>query len=194
MAADASMNAELQALLERCAQSDAQALSELYRRTSAHLLGCLLRILRRRALAEEALQDVFVQVWQRAVQFQQQRGNAYAWLLSIARYRAIDILRRERAAPLASIELVDTLEANDGAVEGAAHQWVLGGEAALESCLARLNDEQRESIQLAFVNGRSHPEVAAAMNRPLGSVKSWIRRGLAALKECLESCEARTTN
>jgi RNA polymerase sigma-70 factor (ECF subfamily) len=185
---------ELVALLARCACGESAALSALYRATAPHLLGCLMRILRRRALAEEALQDVFVQVWQRAAQFEQQRGRVCAWLVSIARYRAIDIMRRERMVQINPLELAAAVDATLSVSDDETTQLHAGNTAALRTCLGRLNPEQRQSIELAFINGRTHPEVAVAMNRPVGSVKSWIRRGLAALKECLESCNTPATN
>jgi RNA polymerase sigma-70 factor (ECF subfamily) len=179
-------DAELTSLLARCGRREHDALSVLYRATGAHLLGCLMRILRRRALAEEALQDVFVQVWERADQYEQHRGRPYAWMVSIARYRAIDILRRERADQVDPFQLAETLTAqHDDPPPGDA--------AALATCMDQLDTEQRRSIELAFLGGQSHPQVAQAMQRPLGSVKSWIRRGLLSLKECLEACNVRTT-
>lgn len=172
-------------LLARCAQRDAPALEELYRAVAPTLLGCLVKILRRRALAEEALQDVFVQVWQRAGQYEAHRGRPYAWLVSMARYRAIDILRRERISSVDPQELAETLaeepvetDPNPSAAD----------DRVLELCMTRLEVEQRECIRLAFIAGQSHAQIAAARSRPLGSVKSWIRRGLVLLKECIEAC------
>lgn len=191
MAALPDETARLSALLDRCARQDARALEELYRLAAPTLLACLMRILRRRALAEEALQDVFVQVWQRAGQYDQHRGRPYAWLVSMARYRAIDIQRRERATQVDPFELGETLAGT--ADESESMSVSLADAQVLEACLDRLSVEQRESIRLAFIGGRSHPEVAATLQRPVGSVKSWIRRGLAALKECIESCNLRTT-
>ena len=185
---------QLAALLARCARGESAALSVLYRATAPRLLGCLVRILRRRALAEEALQDVFVQVWQRAAQFDQQRGRVYAWLVSIARYRAIDIMRRERMVQINPLELAAAVDAKLSVSDDDTTQVHAGNSVALQTCLARLNPDQRESIQMAFINGRTHSEVALAMDRPVGSVKSWIRRGLAALKECLESCSTQAAN
>lgn len=185
-------NAQLSVLLEACAARDPRALETLYQLASPRLLGCLFRILRRRALAEEALQDVFLQVWERAGQFDAHRGRPWAWLLSMARYRAIDILRRERADATDPAVLAETL---DDAVGGAEPQnESLESAAVLERCFAQLGDAERDSIRLAFIGGRSHPEVARELDRPLGSVKSWIRRGLAALRECIEACGVRAAN
>jgi RNA polymerase sigma-70 factor (ECF subfamily) len=181
----------LAALLARCAQRDAPALEELYHAAAPMLLGCLLKILRRRALAEEALQDLFMQVWQRAGQYEAHRGRPYAWLVSMARYRAIDILRRERTSSVDPQELAATLadEADEADSTASASD-----DRVLEFCMERLEVEQRECIRLAFLAGRSHAQIAAARSRPLGSVKSWIRRGLAALKECIEACARPASN
>lgn len=179
-------------LLTRCGQHDHKALEALYQLAGSSLLGCLMKILRRRALAEEALQDVFVQIWQRAAQYEQHRGRAYAWMVSIARYRAIDILRRERAQITDPFEIAQSLEATTSTADSG--DIALSESRALELCMGRLDVEQRDSIRLAFVDGRSHQEVASSLNRPLGSVKSWIRRGLIALKECIEACGPPATN
>jgi RNA polymerase sigma-70 factor (ECF subfamily) len=182
---------ELAALLARCGRGEQSALVTLYDRAAPTLLGSLVRILRRRALAEEALQDVFVQVWQRASQYDPSRGRAFAWIISIARYRAIDILRRERAESVDPFTLAESLTAETSEDEA---PRLLARDATLELCLERLTSEQRDSIRLAYVAGNSHQEIAAALNRPLGSVKSWIRRGLVALRECIESCGDPTRN
>lgn len=201
--ADIEHDAQLAALLTRCAEREARALEALYRHAAPRLLGCLVKILRRRALAEEALQDVFVQIWDRAAQFDEHRGRPWAWMLSMARYRAIDILRRERSEAVDPAILASTLDATVTAFPGAGTQAAGEQESAyaldasgnaLERCLAQLGDEQRDSIRLAFLGGRSHPEVAEQLGRPLGSVKSWIRRGLVALRECIDACNVRATN
>jgi RNA polymerase sigma-70 factor, ECF subfamily len=183
---------KLAGLLAGCAARDKRALETLYRVASPRLLGCLFRILRRRALAEEALQDVFLQVWNRADQFDAHRGRPWAWLLSMARYRAIDILRRERADATDPALLAESLEL--ATTDTGATDESLESEAVVARCFAQLDATTRDSIRLAFIGGRSHPEVARELDRPLGSVKSWIRRGLAALRECIESCSTRPAN
>src|SRR5215469_4432841 len=96
---DHELDAQLVTLLKRCGASDSRALEELYRLVSPALFGCLMRMLSRRSLAEEALQDVFVTIWRRAGQFSPERGRPMEWLVAIARYRAIDLLRHERGVP-----------------------------------------------------------------------------------------------
>ncbi len=177
---------EIARLLGACARQDRQAFQRLYECTSPQLLACLVRILRSRALAEDALQDVFVQVWGRASQFESGRGSAWGWLIAIARYRAIDLQRRERrlaAEPWAEVDEIPGEEEPQETIMGLGQRAT----AALTNCLGALQPRQRECILLAYQGGLSHAEVAAEIGERLGSVKSWIRRGLAALKRCLES-------
>lgn len=178
--------AEIARLLAACAGRDRRAFQQLYELTSGQLLACLVRILRNRALAEDALQDAFIQVWRRAAQFQRERGSAWAWLVAIARYRAIDIRRREVRRAAAGAEEYEDLPGGD---EPHDTQLTLGHRAgaALDRCLGALQERQRECIVLAFQGGMTHVEVAERIGEPLGSVKSWIRRGLASLRRCLES-------
>lgn len=176
--------AELARLIAACAARDAQALRQLYERTAPRLLACMVRILKRKALAEEALQEVFVSIWQRASQFEARRGRPLAWLISIARYRAIDIVRAERADLYCEAEI----EQLPHLVTESPGDWSSAGRsaAALARCFEALSPDQRRGIELAFVEGASHSDIARITQQPLGTVKSWIRRGLASLRQCLE--------
>jgi RNA polymerase sigma-70 factor (ECF subfamily) len=177
----------LQSLLGRCAAADSNALQRLYELVSPILFASVTRILRRRALAEEALQDVFISIWQQAGQFTAVRGRPMAWMMSIARYRAIDLMRRERFAPTLVAELPErrTIDAEpDSEVSSAA--WLPSAES-MQRCLALLSNQQAHCLELAFVDGNSHEDIARLMGSPLGTVKSWIRRGLRSLRQCLES-------
>jgi len=177
---------EVARLLVACARQDRRAFQRLYELTAPQLLACLIRLLRNRALAEDALQDVFVQVWRRAAQFQGERGSSWGWLIAIARYRAIDLQRRERRLAAGGAEgiegVADDREPHDSLM-------TLGHRAAanLDGCLRALQQRQRDCILLSYQNGMTHAEVADCIGEPLGSVKSWIRRGLVALRRCLES-------
>lgn len=175
---------ELQSLLDRCAAADGAALRQLYDRVAPVLLACLTRILRRRALAEEALQDVFVSIWQRAGQFCATRGRPMAWMMSIARYRAIDLLRHERRAPVLVPESPEREAPNEE--ESGDLSW-LPGSALLERCMGLLSADQKRCLELAFVGGNSHENIAQLIGKPLGTVKSWIRRALLSLRQCLEA-------
>jgi len=159
------------------------ALKRLYELESRRLYGVALAILRRPELAADALQDAFIQVWQNAQSFSAARGSAAAWLTGIVRYRALDAVRKGRREVLSDdpalgdrAEEPDLLERLDRRLAG----------DALKRCLDTLEEKQRRSILLAFVEGLSHAEIAARLNAPLGSVKSWVRRGLLALRSCLE--------
>lgn len=176
----------VEALLSRCALRDERALAELYEMVSSQLFGVLLRILKRRALAEEALQDVMVRVWQRADQYVAYRGRAMAWLSSIARYRAIDLLRAQRVHTSIDDAPAEALadESSDDMADTTTSQRLRN---ALGDCLGRLNQEQQRCISLAYVEGYSQDQIATTLGSPLGTVKSWMRRGLASLKRCLES-------
>jgi RNA polymerase sigma-70 factor, ECF subfamily len=176
----------IEELLAGCARRDEQALKELYQLVSAQLFGVLLRILKQRTMAEEALQDVMVRIWQRADQYVAYRGRAMTWITAIARYRAIDLLRRQPAtAPLdeaPSEALADNKLADLADTTTSQRLRV-----ALHDCFERLSDQQRKCLSLAYVEGYSQDEIANVIASPLGTVKSWMRRGLASLKRCLES-------
>ena len=181
-----SSDLELEQLLSRCALHEERALAELYNMVGATLLGIMMRILRSRALAEEALQDVMVRVWQHADRYVAYRGRALPWLISIARYRAIDVLRAQRSqvtlddAPAEALMDVAAEEFPDTTTSQRMRR-------ALEDCLKRLTPDQRKCLSLAYIEGYSQDEIATAINSPLGTVKSWVRRGLSSLKRCMDS-------
>ncbi|MGH8203782.1 MAG: sigma-70 family RNA polymerase sigma factor [Steroidobacteraceae bacterium] len=177
---------EIARLLGACARQDRRAFQRLYESTSPQLLACLIRLLRDRAHAEDALQEVYLQVWNRAGEFRPERGSSWAWLISIARYRGIDLQRREKRLVAGGDDGLETVATEDEPLEAL---MALGrrASATLDRCMGALQERQRHCIVLAYQDGLSHAEVASRVGEPLGSVKSWIRRGLAALKRCLES-------
>jgi RNA polymerase sigma-70 factor, ECF subfamily len=184
--ADEPDSAALEALLVRCAARDASALEALYALVAPLLLAVLLKMLRRRDLAEDALQDVFVKVWQQAHQFDRIRGRPLAWLVSIARYRAIDLRRSQRpilALTDAHLELESSLQVGGSADDSMG----LGLGAALLRCLEEIATPQRRCLVLAYQDGLTHGEIARAVGEPLGTVKSWVRRSLQSLRRCIES-------
>jgi RNA polymerase sigma-70 factor (ECF subfamily) len=176
---------ELEALLVRCAAGDRSALESLYTRVAPILLAVLIRMLRRRDVAEDALQDVFVSVWQRARQFDPIRGRPLAWLVSMARYRAIDLLRAAR--PTVALTEVSSLEPQLQSERPPDADEALGTGASLWRCLEQLAAPQRRCLMLAYEEGLTHSEIALALHEPLGTVKSWVRRSLISLRRCLES-------
>ncbi len=189
MANEAAVVSDLshEELIERCVEHEQPALRELYERTAAQLFGVLIRILQSEDLAQEALQDVFVRIWQRADSYRPARGSALTWMMSIARYRALDI-RRSRSHELTIGEAMDDLPADESAPEVDLLTTVQRDAEAtqLKDCLDELTLMQRNSVSLAYLSGLTHPEIAIVLGAPLGTVKSWVRRGLASLKECVE--------
>jgi RNA polymerase sigma-70 factor (ECF subfamily) len=183
--ADAESSA-LEGLLRRCALQDREAFAELYRQASPRLLACLVAILRRRDLAEDALQETFVRVWRRASQFDAYRGRSTAWLVSIARYHAIDILRGGRSTVALGDATAATLDDPTALHSFDVVESALTG-SALQRCLGALTDEQRRCVVLAYSHGLSHDEIASEVASPLGTVKSWVRRGLQSLRRCMQS-------
>ncbi len=170
---------ELAQLLQRCAAQDSAAFRALYDKTSPILFARLLRMLRRRSVAEEALQDVYVRIWQRAAQFDEHRGRPLAWMVTIARYCAIDLMRRERLTLVPDEQIAELPD------ESSSGPGDFDKPNNFDFCIGQLNEQTRACLTLAFVEGRSHDEIARLTLNPLGSVKSWIRRGLLALKQCL---------
>lgn len=182
-------------LLSRVALGDRAAFERLYRDTSPHLLGVILRIQTDRALAEDVLQEVYVNVWRSAQGFNPAMSQPTTWLGSIARNRAIDSLRRGQAAPQTvssrsgGPEEEDTDMLDDIASEAPGPLDLLAQAStakALSTCMDTLSGDQRHSLALAYYQGLSHSEVADHLGQPLGTVKSWVRRGLQGLKNCLE--------
>jgi RNA polymerase sigma factor (sigma-70 family) len=186
----------LRDLLARTGLGDRAAFAELYRRTSAHLFGVVLRINRDRGQAEDVLQETYVNVWRAASGFDAARARPLTWLTSIARNRAIDSLRRQQAQPrLRSAEQDEDDNVYDRVADeqpGPLELLRRAAEArALDACMETLSAQQRQSVALAFYDGLSHAEVAARLHEPLGTVKSWVRRGLLALKACLDKAVER---
>ncbi len=188
---------ELAQLLARAGLGDRAAFATLYQRSSAHLLGVILRIQRDRAQAEDILQEVYVKVWRSAQSFDAAQSQPLTWLTSIARNRAIDSLRRTRTQPMLQSahtggdgggEDVDLIEHVADGGEGPLELLGRASEArALTHCMQGLSAAQRQSVALAFFDGLSHAEVAEQMRQPLGTVKSWVRRALLALRSCLDA-------
>ncbi|MDB5378019.1 MAG: polymerase subunit sigma [Rubritepida sp.] len=169
-------------LLARVAGGDRAALQSLYKVQSVRLFGVAMAILRDRDAAADAVHDGFVNIARRAAQFDPALGAAEAWLGAVIRHAALDIARRRgREIPTGDPTIGDT------PVEATQLDAIATGEesARLRSCLEQLSEKNRKGILLAFVDGLSHPQIAARLELPLGTVKAWIRRGLLTLRECL---------
>jgi RNA polymerase sigma-70 factor (ECF subfamily) len=169
-------------LLLRCADGDRDAFRMLYDRQAGKLYGIALRITRQANLAADAVQEAFLQVWQNARAFNPERGSPEAWMIGVTRYRALDLLRRAgpQTAEL-SPDLHASVEPSFEPISGTADG------RALAQCLERIEPDRRKLVLLAFVDGYSHAELANRAAMPLGTVKSVIRRALAALRDCLSA-------
>lgn len=181
--------------LSRVALGDRVAFSTLYQASSAHLFGVILRINPDRAQAEDILQDIFVTLWRVAADFDATRSQPLTWLTSIARHRAIDSLRR-RKTEVATVsthvpghggdEEHDLLEGQASPQAGPLELLQQAAQAReVTHCLGQLSSEQQQCVALTYYQGLSHSEVAEHLAQPLGTVKSWVRRALLALKDCL---------
>ena len=175
----------LVALLGACAQGDRAAFEQLYRQTSAKLFGIALRIVRQEDLAEDVLQDCYIRIWNRAGDYREGLAAPMTWMASIVRNRSLDWLRRSNPEVIDVDGEIIEGAAGDGPGPLAALEQSRDG-AALSRCLGELESKQRQAILLAFHGGLSHSELAAQLRQPLGTVKTWVRRGLARLKTCLE--------
>jgi RNA polymerase sigma-70 factor, ECF subfamily len=180
-------NARLMELLARTALADQRAFTELYRLTSAHLYGVALRILRESAAAEEVLQESFVNVWNHAGSYVAAKSQPFTWLTSIVRNRCLDRLRRREVDTVTIDDEDESVTLRD---EGPAPLEMLVSSAdarAVKACVEGLEGGQKQALALAFYRGLSHSELASQLKQPLGTVKSWVRRGLERLKACLEA-------
>ncbi|MFZ5601847.1 MAG: sigma-70 family RNA polymerase sigma factor [Pseudomonadota bacterium] len=176
--------AELVMLLGRVACGDQNAFSRLYETMSPRIYGLCMRLLGRRDLAEDVLQDAFVRIWHHAGEYHAERGTPAGWMLTVARYRALDVLRRRRfELSLDHDSLTELADARLQATDAETDDTTF---LALQGCLEEISPQQRDSILQAFYHGQTHEQLATRMQAPLGTVKSWVRRGLSSLKRCLE--------
>ena len=175
--------ARLAELLAKAALGDRAAFAELYEATCSKLFAVSLRIVRERPLAEEALQDSFVNIWNHASDYAQAKSAPTTWMTAIVRNRSLDIVRRAREEP----DVDDALAANlvDERAAPPREAEARADAHSIQECLGELDPEQRQTIALAFFHGLTHSELAAHIGRPLGTVKTHIRRGLMKLKDCL---------
>lgn len=167
---------DLGRLLGRCAHGDSAALRALYDAMAPSMLAVALRLLRQKSHAEDAVQEAFLQIWRNAARFDAARGSPRAWMIGIVRYRALDRIdadgRYTDDSAMPEPVTVDPVAFED--------------RDALGACLGELPETWQQTIVLSYVEGYSHSEIATRTETPLGTVKSWIARGLAALKTCLE--------
>lgn len=180
-----SQSPDLARLLSQCALGDRAAFEHLYRATSPKLFAIAVRILGSEALAEECLQDAYVKIWRRAGDYRPHLASPQTWLVTIVRNGALDTLRRNRR----QVTLQDPAH-----LEYLMNEWTTspGPEGLdndsdrLRECLGQLNMDQRRCLEIAYFQGLSHAEIAQATGAALGTVKTWIRRGLEQLRKCLD--------
>ena len=189
---DAAQDNELRNLLQDVAAGDTKSFRQLYDATSAQLYAVALKMLNGPVAADDVLQDAFVQIWHRAGDYHANRGSVRTWMSSIVRYRAIDVLRKQRTDrsfdetrtgvsddPLEQLAVA----ADSGSPLGSA---IADDDSQfLARCLSRLSAAQRQCVSLAFFRGMTHAELADSQSLPLGTIKSRLRRSLKRLKECL---------
>ena len=175
-------------LMRKTAKKDWQAFSTLYSMTSSQVYGMMLGMTNYAAACEDLLQEVYVTVWQKADKYQEEKSAVSTWLTTIARNKTLDWLRSQSAGVQKqtiekSPEALDLASVNPGPEHWAESSLY---RISLQDCLDNLSDDQRNAIQLAYFEGHTHAELAERLNSALGTVKSWVRRGLGSLKLCLE--------
>ncbi|PIB53639.1 sigma-70 family RNA polymerase sigma factor [Pseudomonas sp. 2995-1] len=169
---------DYEACLLACARGDQRALRRLYEQDSSHLLGVALRIVRDRALAEDIVHDAFSKIWRGAGSFDPSRGSARGWVFSVTRHLALNVVRNQyREVPLDDEH--EHVTAPTDTFEFSARS------GQIHTCLEQLDPARRTCILHAYVDGYSHSEIASRLDTPLGTVKAWIKRSLAALRECM---------
>lgn len=180
---EAPVDADLARLIGAVAEGDRTALRALYAATAPKLLGIVLRILQDRSAAEDTLQEVFVRIWQRAGTYDPLAAPPLAWLGAIARHKAIDRIRQDKAARLTQADenwFERLADLRDGEAD-------LARRDALAHCLDTVEAAQRDCLVLAYCEGWSREELAARFDRPVNTIKTWLRRGLLSLRGCLEA-------
>lgn len=178
----------LKAAMVRLAGGDRDALEQIYNATRVKLFGICLRILGDRKEAEDALQDVYLNLWQRADRYDPERASPISWLATFARNRAVDRLRTGKVRA-GAVEIEEAAPLPDAAPLADAQLIDAERSARIHHCIETLEKKQRDSIRTAFFEGRTYAELAEQKDVPLGTMKSWVRRGLQKLKACLEAGE-----
>jgi RNA polymerase sigma-70 factor, ECF subfamily len=181
----AGSGADLADLMSRVAARDERAFAALYKQTSAKLYGVIARILSRADAATEALQETYVRIWEKAGDFDPARGSPLAWMATIARNRALDEVRRVRPGSLE--DLPESFEPAADEVDPLAAREQSEALAALVKCLRALDEEKRAAVLLAYYRGMSREALAKRFGRPVPTIKTWLHRSLAQLRDCLKS-------
>ena len=178
-----STTPELILLIDRIAKGDREAFSEVYNATSAKLYGIILRILKNKERADDVLQEVYIKLWQQAAKYNSQKATPMTWLCTIARNTAIDQIRRVEPVVVQTdyTDLVSESQASpqhNAQITEALHN--------LNKCLEQLGNAQRNVIEQAYLEGYTRSELARLNEKPVGTIKSWLRRSLIQLRDCLK--------
>lgn len=174
---------DISRLLASIALHDRTAFDTLYQHTSSKLFGVVLRLLKNQAEAEDALQDIYVKIWQRADQYAVSRASAMSWLIAIARNHAIDRLRARKTI---HEELDEAKTIADDTPDPEALALAGGERMRIEICMQRLEDRLANAIRGAYLDGYSYQELADLHAVPLNTMRTWLRRSLMKLRKCLE--------
>lgn len=174
---------DVTALLGRVAEGDRLAFEQLYAATSPKLYGVIWRILKRRELADEITQEVYVRIWERAGEFDPARSSPITWMVTISRNRALDEVRRRQVATVFDEEASsNSRDPSPSAIDVLERSEDL---QRLYRCLDGLEHERREAVKLAYLDGYSRQELADRFGHPVGTIKTWLHRSLKQLKDCL---------
>jgi len=174
------------ALLARCAQRDAAAFQILYEKTSPRMYALCLGILKHEGLAEDVLQEAYVKIWDNAHRFMPSKGKARTWMTTVVRNKTLDKLRSLKARPIETEIIYEGVEFASQRLEPDQFSSLNEDTHQLMHCLNKLKPEQKECILLSYYYGHTHEEMSQQLERPLGTVKAWIRRGLEKLRLCLQ--------
>ena len=169
-------------LILQVSLGDRSAFSMLYDATSAKLFGVCLRVLNNRAEAEDTLQDVFVKIWQKANLYSVNGYSPMTWLITLARNAAIDKLRTRKAG---TVDIDEVFDLSDGSPTPEAEAIASSERALLHGCLKELEADKSDAVRRAYLDGESYKELAARYDVPLNTMRTWLRRSLMKLKECL---------
>jgi RNA polymerase sigma factor (sigma-70 family) len=183
-----SPDTQLIALLDRVALADESALRELYDLTSSKLYGVAVRVVSNRSWAEDVLQEAFLNIWRIAADYKATLSPPMAWMALVVRSRGLDFLRRRTTGRADTMQALDDMISDtvEGDSPNPLDTTLASQQArALHDCLSQLEHKQREVVSLAYLRDLSHGELAEQLKLPLGTVKTWIRRGLEQLRGCM---------
>ncbi|WP_119945074.1 sigma-70 family RNA polymerase sigma factor [Neorhizobium sp. NCHU2750] len=176
---------DFETALGACAKGERNGLHDIFDAEAGRLVAVAQRIVKRRELAEEVVQEAFIRIWTHAHQYRPERGSARGWIYAIVRNRALNMLRDTGRKDLITEDQMESLQDAEQLEQIMAAWHRLDHNSRLKECLGRLEETRRRGILMAYVGGYTHGEIAGRLRLPLGTVKSWIRRGLLTLRDCM---------